>query len=286
MARIKVGDIELAYREWGEGDVTVLFIHGNLASKEWIELAAPHFPIGVRTLAFDWRGCGDSDKPEPLPDYSNYSIARHADDMLAALDALEIGFCHLATHSTGGIISTRMLLKQPERFGKVFSLSPVAPQSIEFTPDRVAYFGKMKASRDYTRQIMATTCPSLFLPPSLAHGPAIFRPGIGARAQLFDRIIDQTCAVSDGIWFGTPETLTQEARSGELKRLMPSITHPHLVVRGFFDGVIQDSDLRYMAATMPDCRLETVPGVGHSLNVEEPELYAGFFGAWFGGLTR
>ena len=28
-----------------------------------------------------------------------------------------------------------------------------------------------------------------------------------------------------------------------------------------------------------------VPGVGHSMNVEAPELYAGIFGAWFGGLS-
>jgi non-heme chloroperoxidase len=41
-----------------------------------------------------------------------------------------------------------------------------------------------------------------------------------------------------------------------------------------------------MAAAMPDCRLVTVPGVGHSMNLESPALYAGYFGAWFGGLAR
>ena len=38
-------------------------------------------------------------------------------------------------------------------------------------------------------------------------------------------------------------------------------------------------------AAMPDCRLVTVPGVGHSMNLESPALYAGYFGAWFGGLS-
>jgi non-heme chloroperoxidase len=47
--------------------------------------------------------------------------------MLAALDALKISFCHLATHSTGGIIAARMLLMQPKRFGRVFALDPVTP---------------------------------------------------------------------------------------------------------------------------------------------------------------
>ena len=44
MARVQAGEVQLGWREWGEGDVTVVFIHGNLASKDWIELAAPLFP--------------------------------------------------------------------------------------------------------------------------------------------------------------------------------------------------------------------------------------------------
>jgi len=41
-----------------------------------------------------------------------------------------------------------------------------------------------------------------------------------------------------------------------------------------------------MAEAMPDCRLVNVPRVGHSMNLELPALYAGYFGAWFGGLAQ
>jgi pimeloyl-ACP methyl ester carboxylesterase len=50
------------------------------------------------------------------------------------------------------------------------------------------------------------------------------------------------------------------------------------------DGWIPSADLARMVETMPDCRLVIVPGVGHSMNLEQPALYAGYFGAWFGGL--
>ena len=40
----------------------MVFIHGNLASKDWIELAAPLFPSGLRVIGVDWRGCGESDR--------------------------------------------------------------------------------------------------------------------------------------------------------------------------------------------------------------------------------
>jgi pimeloyl-ACP methyl ester carboxylesterase len=67
---------------------------------------------------------------------------------------------------------------------------------------------------------------------------------------------------------------------------MPEIRHPHLVLWGERDAWIQPSDLRVMAAVMPDCRLVIVPGIGHSMNLEVPALYAGYFGAWFGSLQK
>ncbi|MDA9397684.1 alpha/beta fold hydrolase [Bradyrhizobium sp. CCBAU 45389] len=285
MPRVRAGEVQLGWREWGEGDVTVVFIHGNLASKDWIELAAPLFPTGLRVVGLDWRGCGDSDRPKPNADYSNYSMQRHAEDMLAALDTLGIRHCHLATHSTGGIIAARMLLMQPQRFGRVFALDPVTPLGMAFNADQIGLFRSMMMSKELTRTIMATAASSLFVPESMApNAIPRFREGLGEIEALFDRIIDQTFGVSEGIWIGTPVNLTREKESRELERRMPELRHPHLVLWGERDGWIAPDDLRAMAKAMPDCRLVIVPGIGHSMNLERPALYAGYFGGWFGGL--
>ncbi len=287
MPRVQAGEVELGWREWGGGDVTVVFIHGNLASKDWIELAAPLFPSGLRVIGIDWRGCGDSDRPQPAADYSNYAMQQHAQDLLAALDALEIEFCHLATHSTGGIVAARMLLMQPQRFGRVFALDPVTPLGMAFNAGQIDVFRAMMASKQVTRAVMATAASSLFVPGSLApNAVPRFREGLGDIQRLFERILDQTFSVSEGIWIGTPVNLNREWESKELERRMAEIRHPHLVLWGERDGWIPPADLRAMAAAMPDCRLVIVPGVGHSMNLEIPALYAGYFGAWFGGLAR
>jgi len=34
MSRVRAGEVTLGWREWGKGDVTVAFTHGNLASKD------------------------------------------------------------------------------------------------------------------------------------------------------------------------------------------------------------------------------------------------------------
>lgn len=288
MPRVKAGDVHLGWRTWGEGDVIVVFIHGNLACKEWIELAAPLFPSGVRVIGIDWRGCGESDRPPAAPDYGNYSMQQHARDMLAALDALNISHCHLATHSTGGIIAARMLLMQPERFGRVLALDPVTPLGMAFAADQIELFRMMMQNRDVSRAVMATAAPTLFVPESLLPGAwPRFRDGLGAGMAAFhERILEQTFGVAEGIWLGTPFNLNLEKERGDLARHMPEIAHPHLVFWGDDDRWIPLPDLRTMAAAMPDCRLVIVPGIGHSMNLEMPALYAGYFGAWFGGLSR
>jgi non-heme chloroperoxidase len=284
MPRLQAGDVSLGWREWGDGDTTVVFIHGNLASKDWIELAAPLFPAGLRVIGIDWRGCGESDRPAPTTDYANYSMQQHAIDMLAALDELKIPFCHLATHSTGGIIAARMLLQQPQRFGRVFALDPVTPLGIHFNAEQIGLFRAMMASQEVTRTVMATAASSLFLPDSLTPNTIPrFREGLGQLQPFFEQIIGQTFGVAEGVWIGTPVNLNRERESGELARRMAEIRQEHLLLWGEQDGWIAPADLRTMAAAMPHCRLVIVPGVGHSMNLEIPALYAGYFGAYFGG---
>ncbi len=287
MPRVKAGDVQLGWREWGDGPTTVLFIHGNLASKDWIEASAPLFPRGLRVIAIDWRGCGDSERPASSRNYTNYSMQQHADDMLAALDALNIPFCHLATHSTGGIIAARMLLAQPQRFGKVLALDPVTPLGLRFGPEQIAFFRAMMSSRELTWAAMATAAASLFQPDSLLPGRVPhFREGLAACQAMFEKIIDQTCRVAEGVWLGTPYNLNLEYERRELAPRMGDITHEHLVLWGEQDGWIPIADLRVMAAAMPNCRLVSVPGIGHSMNLEQPALYAGYFGGFLGGLTQ
>ena len=41
-----------------------------------------------------------------------------------------------------------------------------------------------------------------------------------------------------------------------------------------------------MATAMPNGCAVRVPRIWHSMNLEAPALYAGFFGAWFGGPAK
>lgn len=277
--RIDIGGIRLNCREWGRGPVTVLFIHGNLASADWFELAAALLPDRIRVIGVDWRGCGGSDKPEPYADFSNYALERHAADMLAVLDALRIERCHLATHSTGGLVAWHMLLAAPGRFGRVLALDPTCPSGIPFPAESRAVFESLKGSRRNTRKALALAACTLFRPGSLSAGaePAFSDHVTEDQRNLFERLVDQACAVSDGVRLGTPVHLDAAWRSGALRARQPDIPHPHLVLWGALDAFIPRAEMEEMTRRMPDCRLDIIPDAGHSLIIEHPDLYAARF---------
>lgn len=285
MGRIDIGGgLHLGYRVWGAGPVPVVFIHGNLASKEWFELTAPHLPRDLTVTGIDWRGCGDSDRPDPGPDYAAYSMEQHATDMLAALDALGIGRCHLATHSTGGYIAMLMELAAPERFLSILDLDPVPPTALPFDAAGTSVFEAMRAAREMTRTVLASAAPTLFSPGSLAQG---MKPSFAAAASegaaLFERIVDRTFGLPAGIWLGTPHHLNRAYQSGGLTARLDELAAERLIVWGEQDLWIPEAGMDAMAASIPNARLIKAPGVGHSMNIEAPLLYAGYFSAFFSG---
>jgi len=283
MPRIRAGDLSINYVEHGSGDNVVLAVHGNLGCADWLGLVLPQLPSAIRVIAAEWRGCGDSDKPQPASDHSNYSMPTHAQDMMNLLDALGIRKCHLYGHSTGGIICSYMLVKQPERFGKVLMLDPVTPLGLELAPGQIDVLTQMKNDRGTCFAGMASAAPTLFRPESLAPGqqPQYADTTSAPQRELFERIIERTTVLSDGIWFGTPANLAQEWQSKALAARMPAMTHEHLLLCGKLDYWVPREHFDEMAKRLPRSSLEVFPFIGHSMNLEAPTLFARIFADYF-----
>lgn len=285
MPRIQAGDISLNYIEHGSGDNVVLAVHGNLGCADWLELAMPLLPADIRVIAAERRGCGDSDKPEPAADYSNYTMEVHARDHLALLDALGIDKCHLYGHSTGGIIISHMLLMAPERFGKVLMLDLVSLLGLQLNPSQIGVLTAMKTDPDVCFAGLASAAPTLFRPETLVAGqmPQFADVTSAAQRELFKKIIERTRVLSDGIWFGTPHNLGIEWDSAALAARMPEMTHEHLILFGKMDYWIPRDHMDVMVDKLPNARLEVFPYVGHSMNLEQPLLFARVFSDQFRG---
>jgi non-heme chloroperoxidase len=283
MPRVKAGDLAINYIEHGASDNVVLAVHGNLGCADWLGLVLPLLPSTIRVIAAEWRGCGDSDKPPPTSNYSNYSMDTHACDMLGLLDALGIERCHLYGHSTGGIICSHMLTVQPDRFGKVLMLDPVTPLGLQLATGQIDVLTKMKTDRDTAFAGLASAAPTLFRPETLAarQMPQFAHTTAEPQRVLFKLLIERTRVLSDGIWFGTPHNLALEWESKALAAKMPAMTHEHLILYGKLDYWIPREHVEEMSKRLPNCKLEVFPYVGHSMNLEVPLLFARVFVDYF-----
>ena len=283
MPFIQAGEVKLRCVEHGSGENIVVFIHGYLGCVEWMDLIWPRLPKDLHVYAIDWRGCGDSEKPAVTGDFENYSIKQHAQDMLNAIKNLGISNCSLATHSTGGIISTYMLQVSPQLFEKVLALNPVSPAGLQIPGDSRAFFQALQESRNFAFKSLAVIAPALFVTESLRPGAKVeFKPETTVEQRdLFNLIVDRARILSDGAGFGTPYHLQKERNTGTLAKDARRIKHHHLVLWGEDDMLIPRKDMEGMVLLLPNCQLQLIKDAGHALTIENPDLYARIFSAYF-----
>ena len=176
-----------------------------------------------------------------------------------------------------------MLVKQPGRFGRVLMLDPVTPLGLELAPGQIDVLTQMKNDPATCFAGMASAAPTLFRTDSLAPGqqPQFALTATESQRRLFERIIERTTVLSDGIWFGTPINLAHEWQSKDLAGKMPQMKHEHLVLYGELDYWIPREHVEQMCRSLPHCRLEVFPGLGHSMNLESPQKFARIFSEFF-----
>lgn len=78
-------------------------------------------------IAYDRRGCGRSERPEP---YERTSIAEHADDAAALLAALEATSVIVIGRSYGGMVAIDLALRYPDRVRALVALEPDASREL------------------------------------------------------------------------------------------------------------------------------------------------------------
>jgi pimeloyl-ACP methyl ester carboxylesterase len=113
--------------ELGQGDRTIVFIHGLAGSwQNWLE-NLPHFAAaGYRVIAFDLPGFGASDLPRDkisIPGYGRFV------DVL--LDRLGVGPAIVVGNSMGGFIAAELAIQVPERVDRLVLVS-AAGLTIEY----------------------------------------------------------------------------------------------------------------------------------------------------------
>lgn len=107
--RVAGDGVELAFGYWPGRGAPVIALHGLTASYVNFIGIAERLAGRLPLLAFDLRGRGDSDKPE-----GPYGMAKHAEDVAAAMRAMGLGRSIIMGHSMGAFIATALSEQNPE----------------------------------------------------------------------------------------------------------------------------------------------------------------------------
>jgi rifampin ADP-ribosylating transferase len=121
LIRLSTG-ITTAVSEQGNpgGFPPVLLLHAWAGSRRSFAAFLPLLPPHLRAIAVDLRGHGDADKPP-----AGYDLPSQAADVLAVLDALEVGRAVLVGASSGGYLAQQIAVDAPHRIaGLVLAGAP------------------------------------------------------------------------------------------------------------------------------------------------------------------
>jgi len=209
---------------------------------------------GVQTIAYDAPGTGDSPArrvPLRIP-----GLARQAAHLLDALghpsaDVLGVSF--------GGAIAQQLALTQPQRVRRlVLASTACGLGGVPGNPLALALLAT--PLRYYSPAFLRLTANFLY-------GPTTDGAGAASRQQVNARR-----ARPPSLW-GYVGQLAAGAGWTSLPRLH-RLRAPTLVLSGSADRIVPPINARILARSIPDSRLEIVPGAGHLVLVDHAQSAA------------
>lgn len=109
MSRIKRDGAEIDFEVTGNGDVTLLFVHGSYIDKEWWKAQQEFFRDHYQVVTLDLPGHGKSGR-----DRAHWTVKGFAEDVCAVIDRLKSTDIILIGHSLAGDINLLVADMRPE----------------------------------------------------------------------------------------------------------------------------------------------------------------------------
>lgn len=248
-----INGITMGYDDVGSG-VPLLLVHGfPLCRKMWHPQLQKLPAAGVRIIAPDLRGFGESDVLD-----GPYSMEIFADDVIALLDHLEIDRAVIGGMSMGGYVLFNLIERYPHRLRGACFITTRATADDDVGKARRLHLAQevMKRGPHVIAEAFETM---LFAEASLTE-----RPKLVATVHEW-----MTSTASRGLAGGL---LAMRERK-DYTDFLPLIRIPSLAIGAAGDRAAPPETARVIAAGIPGCHLCIIPDAGHMANLEHPKAF-------------
>lgn len=258
MPKVKVNDIEIYYEIHGEGAPLILIMGFTGNTKWWnprvIRTLANHF----KTIIFDNRGVGQTDKPR-----TKYSIKLFADDTVGLLDAL--GLQEEKTNifgvSMGGMIAQELVLNYPERVDKLILCATNCGVGHMVPPSQEVVMNMSAPTRALTpKEVIEQTIPLLYTDKFIRNNPEFIEKSIQRLSQA---------------------PIPQHARGRQLGAIMKFDTWrrlklidvPTLIIHGKQDKLVPVGNADILVKRIPGAKKVIFEDAAHGLIQEKADEF-------------
>lgn len=251
--KIRNDDAQINVRVDGDGDETIVLIHGFPLAHEIWDAQVAALASAFRVVRPDLRGMGGSSVPD-----GPYLMETLAGDIAAVLDSLGVERATLVGHSLGGYVALAFARMYLERIAR---LALVASRIDADAPERAAWRRERADDLERTRENAGLV--EEMLGASFAPGTRERAPELYARTAELARRNDPR---------GLAAMLRGMALRDSAEDIVPDLALPVLILAGALDPSVPLETARASAAAFPAARLALAPQSGHLPMLEEPEV--------------
>ncbi len=246
------GDINIAWQEIGKGPIDIVFVMGWVSHLEWF-WKDPSFSKFLKRLAtfarvilFDKRGTGLSDKVpvNQLPD-----LETRMDDVRAVMEAANSQHAVLCGVSEGGPLCSLFAATYPD---KTIALTMIGSYSRRLWAEDYPWGPTAQQREEFLEAIGQTWGGPVGIEeraPSAAGDPE-FRQWWASYLRM-------------GASPGAAMALTKMNAQIDVRRILPSIHVPTLVIHRSGDRCLRVEEGRYLADKIPSAKFVELPGDDH-----------------------
>lgn len=235
----------------------VVFIHGwTLSSAIWSLQIDALASQGLRTVAYDRRGHGQSSKPE-----SGYDFEALTNDLATVLERLDLKDAVLVGHSMGaGEVVHYLARHGSARIGRVMLVAPTTPFALktEDNPqgvDRAIYDKMVGALQGNRYGYLAAGAPGLL--------------GRNADPMLIEWAMTIALQAAPQAQIGCLRAFSET----DFRADLGAVKVPTLIVYGTGDSPITPVNAQRTQAGIAGSRVETYEGAPHALFVTDAERF-------------